>query len=92
MSDNLHLLNRFNHVGLMILKKNDQPANYGSIRVENGSFFHHSGKGLREMFPQNPDEKQKKLAEELQKKSEKELITSEHIMVIPLSEIKTVVR
>jgi hypothetical protein len=78
----------FNHAGVM-LYKNGQTANYGSIRVENGLFFHYTGKGLREMFPNNnPTEDQKKLASDLSKKSEAELIASQHIMCPSVDEIE----
>jgi hypothetical protein len=78
---------RFNHAGVMQYK-NGQTANYGSIRVENDRFYHYTGLGLREMFPQNPTEEQKKLAAELNKKSEAELIASEHIMCPSVNDIE----
>ncbi|HXB10882.1 MAG TPA: hypothetical protein VNZ45_02765 [Bacteroidia bacterium] len=68
-----------NHAGKM-LYKNGLEANYSSIRVENNRFYHHTGKGLKEMFPSNPDIGQKMLADELNKKTEPELIESRHIM------------
>jgi hypothetical protein len=68
-----------NHAGKMQYK-NGLEANYCSIRVENDRFYHHTGKGLREMFPQNPDIAQKMLADELNKRTERELIETRHIM------------
>jgi hypothetical protein len=76
-----------NHAGVMKYKTG-QTANYGSIKVENNRFFHYTGKGLREMFPQNPNEEQKKLAAELHKKGESELIASGHIMCPLVDEIE----
>jgi hypothetical protein len=75
------------HTGKM-LYKNGQEANYGAIRVENNRFYHHSGKGLREMFPNNPNAEQEKLAAELHKKTETELILSQHIMCPYIDQIE----
>lgn len=91
MINNEHLLRNENHAGVMVLA-NGQSANYGSIRVENGNAIYWTGKGLREAWPQSPDENQKKLAAELQEKSERELISSGHIAVTPLDQIQTVLR
>lgn len=91
MLHNEHLLRQDNHAGVMILK-NGQSANYGSIRVENNNAIHWTGKGLREAWPQTPNDEQRKLATELQKKEERDLIASGHIAVTPLSEIQTVLR
>jgi hypothetical protein len=89
MIHNEHFLHHGNHAGVLVLK-NGQTANYGSIRVENGNAIFWSGKGLREVWKPDLTDEQKKLAEVLKKKSEKELIESDHIMVVPLSEIEIV--
>jgi len=43
MSTNI-IFPRGNHAGVMQYK-NGQTANYGSIRIENGKFYHYTGKG-----------------------------------------------
>jgi len=75
-----------NHAGKMRLK-NGQTVNYGSIRVKDDLFYYYTGKGLREIFKPNQTEGEKRVASALHKKTEAELITSEHIARIPVIEI-----
>jgi hypothetical protein len=76
-----------NHAGVLILK-NGQRANYGSIRVENGNFVCYTGQGLREMWSSSANQEKSK---ELKKLDEKELIELGHIAVTPISEIAEIV-
>jgi hypothetical protein len=76
-----------NHEG-KLQYNNGLEANYNSIRVENDRFYHYTGKGLKEMFPKNPDIAQKMLADELNKKTELQLIESRHIMCPFVDQIK----
>lgn len=76
-----------NYAGVMRLK-NGTRANFGSIRVEDENFIHYSGKGLREMFPQDGKETEQSRA--LKKLDEQSLMKSQHIMSTPISEIAAI--
>lgn len=81
------------HVGTFV-NRNGQILNYGVIFNENGKIIHWTGKGLREAFPINPDEDQKKRALEilaLLEANAASLIASGHIAVTPHSEIVKVI-
>lgn len=90
MNKNLELL-KFNHAGAMKLT-DGAVANYGVIRTENENLVHYTGTGLREMFNQTMTEEEKVIAEELNAKSEEELILSEHIAITPFSTIEHVIK
>jgi hypothetical protein len=69
--------------------KNGQKANYGTIRFNNDSIVHYTGKGLREMYNNNSSltEEQIQLAKTLKAKSEEELIASEHIDITRFEDV-----
>ncbi|TND08265.1 MAG: hypothetical protein FD123_2407 [Bacteroidetes bacterium] len=85
----LLLLSIGNRAGVLLFC-NGQLTNYGSIRVEQGNAIYYTGKGLREIWKPDMNEDEKKLAEELKKKPEHEMIASDHIAVTPLTEIADV--
>ena len=72
--------------------KNGQKASYGTIRFTNDSIVHFTGKGLREIHPNNSplSKEQIELSEKLKKLSEEELIASEHIDITRFEDIAAV--
>ena len=75
-----------NKAGTLQLK-NGEIINYGSIKVENEKFFFYTGKGLREMWHSSADPE---LSKELKTHSEEELMASDHIAALPVSEISQI--
>jgi hypothetical protein len=74
------------HAGKLILN-DGTPMNYGVIEIRNSNLVHYTGKGLREIFPQSPDEAQKLEKLRLEKLDEATLIQSGHVKITPISEI-----
>jgi hypothetical protein len=76
-----------NHAGVMRMTDGSD-RNYGSIRVQNEDFVYYTGKGLREMWPQQGETEE---AKRLKLLDEASLIKSQHIAVTPLFEIAQVI-
>ncbi|MBI1287152.1 MAG: hypothetical protein GC178_06180 [Flavobacteriales bacterium] len=76
------------HAGVLTMR-DGTTKNYGVIRLTKDmqNLVHYTGKGLREIFPRNPNEEQLKKAEELKQLDEKVLMRSGHIVWTPVSEI-----
>ena len=74
----------------VLLLKNGQFVNAGVIRVTNEAVVYYTGKGLREMWKPNMNDEERKRAEELKKKSEKDLLESKHIAITYFDEIERI--
>lgn len=80
-----------NHAGAMQLADGNT-VNYGVIRIDGKGVYYFTGKGLREMWSHNLDDKEKKHAKNLreilkEENGEESLMASGHIAFSPFSDI-----
>ena len=90
---NHHLL-KFNHAGVLKLKDGSS-SNHGVIKLTDNELIYYTGKGIREIFKPYPTEEAKEKSIKLHRLKDSEngiseLIKTEHIAVLKLSDILSI--
>ncbi|MCE3228469.1 MAG: hypothetical protein K0S32_3020 [Bacteroidetes bacterium] len=83
------LITLIGRAGVMKLRSG-KTVNYGGIAIEGDTFVYYTGKGLREMWPQDPNPEISEKTKMLRNMSREELIAGDYINVILISEIEAI--